>query len=107
MFTICSYSSAAYPKAATIGHDTSYSILLWWRLIHKTGIIPDYEANDPLGAEDLAAELVADVNYLLRQHGESDPKFIANRLIHTLTNALLHAQSHRREVEQYLRDLKG
>ena len=21
-----------------MGHDTSYSILLWWRLIHKTGI---------------------------------------------------------------------
>ena len=20
-----------------MGHDTSYSILLWWRLIHKTG----------------------------------------------------------------------
>src|SRR4051812_5286146 len=26
-------------KAAAMGHDTSYSILLWWRLIHKTGIL--------------------------------------------------------------------
>jgi hypothetical protein len=39
LFTICSYLSAAYPKAATMGHDTSYSILLWWRLIHKTASI--------------------------------------------------------------------
>ena len=36
MFIICSYLSAAYPKAATRGHDTSYSSLIWWRLIHKT-----------------------------------------------------------------------
>jgi hypothetical protein len=24
-----------------MGHDTSYSILLWWRLIHKTGNDPE------------------------------------------------------------------
>ena len=26
-----------------MGHDTSYSILLWWRLIHKTATLPQVE----------------------------------------------------------------
>jgi len=39
-----SYSSATYQKAAMMCDYTSYSTLLWWRLIHKaenrTGNIP-------------------------------------------------------------------
>ena len=60
-----------------------------------------------IGAEDLAAELVADASHLLRESGDSNSAFIAARLNHMLVEALLHAQSHRQEVEEYIRDLNG
>ena len=39
MFLICSYLPEPYPNAARLLAAISSSALLWWRLLHKTGLM--------------------------------------------------------------------